>query len=130
MAEVKIPWWKNAVIYQIYPRSFFDSNGDGEGDLPGITSQIDYLQSLEIDAIWLSPFYESPNRDGGYDVSDPRKVDARFGTFDDFQRLIEVFHERNTGEKSLTHMIVRSSLSPKSGFILHLKQRNMFALMS
>lgn len=95
MAEVKIPWWKNAVIYQIYPRSFFDSNGDGEGDLPGITSQIDYLQSLEIDAIWLSPFYESPNRDGGYDVSDPRKVDARFGTFDDFQRLIEVFHERN-----------------------------------
>lgn len=95
MAQVKLPWWKSAVIYQIYPRSFFDSNGDGEGDLAGVVSQIDYLQSLEIDAIWLSPFYESPNRDGGYDVSDPRKVDPRFGTFDDFQRLITVSHERN-----------------------------------
>lgn len=95
MTQVRLPWWKSAVIYQIYPRSFFDSNGDGEGDLAGITSQIDYLQSLEIDAIWLSPFYKSPNRDGGYDVSDPRKVDARFGTLDDFQRLIEIFHERN-----------------------------------
>ena len=95
MAQRKLPWWKNAVIYQIYPRSFFDSNGDGEGDLLGITLQIDYLQSLEIDAIWLSPFYESPNRDGGYDVSDPRKIDARFGTFDDFQSLIKVCHERD-----------------------------------
>jgi alpha-glucosidase len=95
MAQEQLPWWKSAVIYQIYPRSFFDSNGDGEGDLAGISSKIDYLHSLNIDALWLSPFYESPNRDGGYDVSDPREIDARFGTFDDFQRLIEACHERD-----------------------------------
>jgi len=86
-------WWSQAVIYQIYPRSFFDSNGDGEGDLSGITSKISYLSSLGIDAIWLSPFYKSPNKDGGYDVSDPRAVDPRFGDIADFQRLIESCHK-------------------------------------
>jgi alpha-glucosidase len=95
MAHKEDPWWKSAVIYQVYPRSFFDSNGDGEGDLAGITAQIDYLESLGVDALWLSPFYESPNRDGGYDVSDPRKVDPRFGTLDDFKILVKKCHERN-----------------------------------
>lgn len=90
-----LPWWKNAVIYQIYPRSFFDSNGDGEGDLAGITEKIGYLKSLEIDALWLSPFYQSPNRDGGYDVSDPRAIDPRFGSFPDFHRLIELCNQRS-----------------------------------
>jgi glycosidase len=66
MVERESPWWRSAVIYQVYPRSFFDSNGDGEGDLAGVTTKIDYLRSLGIDAIWLSPFYESPNKDGGY----------------------------------------------------------------
>ena len=87
------PWWKEAVIYQIYPRSFVDSNGDGDGDLPGITSRLEYVQKLGVDAIWLSPFYTSPNKDGGYDVADPRDVDPRFGTLDDSKKLIERAHQ-------------------------------------
>jgi hypothetical protein len=83
------PWWKEATIYQIYPRSFFDSNGDGEGDLPGITSKLEYVKSLGVDAIWLSPFYTSPNKDGGYDVADPRDVDPRFGNLADAIKMIE-----------------------------------------
>ena len=89
------PWWREAVIYQIYPRSFFDSNGDGEGDLAGVSAKLDYLESLGIDAIWLSPFYQSPNKDGGYDVSDPRMVDPRFGDLADFARLIQLCHEKS-----------------------------------
>jgi alpha-glucosidase len=89
------PWWKDAVFYQIYPRSFFDSNGDGEGDLPGITSHLDYVHDLGVDAIWLSPFYSSPNKDGGYDVSDPRSVDPRHGTLTDAKKLIARAHELN-----------------------------------
>lgn len=88
-------WWSQAVIYQIYPRSFFDSNGDGEGDLAGIALKIEYLKSLGIDAIWLSPFYKSPNKDGGYDVSDPRMVDPRFGSLADFGRLVDICHENS-----------------------------------
>ena len=86
------PWWKEATIYQIYPRSFFDSNGDGEGDLQGITSKLQYVQELGVDAIWLSPFYTSPNKDGGYDVADPRDVDPRFGNLDDAKKLIQIAH--------------------------------------
>ena len=89
------PWWKEAVIYQIYPRSFYDSNGDGEGDLPGITAHLEYVQTLGVDAIWLSPFYTSPNKDGGYDVADPRDVDPRFGDLDDAKNLIKRAHELN-----------------------------------
>lgn len=88
-----LPWWKEAVIYQIYPRSFFDSNGDGEGDLPGVTAKLEYVQQLGVDAIWLSPFYTSPNIDGGYDVADPRDVDPRFGNLNDAQQLINRAHE-------------------------------------
>lgn len=87
------PWWKEAMIYQIYPRSFFDSNGDGEGDLPGVTSKLEYVKTLGVDAIWLSPFYKSPNKDGGYDVSDPRSVDPRFGNLEDAKNLITKSHD-------------------------------------
>lgn len=86
-------WWAESVIYQIYPRSFFDSNGDGEGDLPGITSHLEYVQALGVDAIWLSPFYKSPNKDGGYDVADPRDVDPRFGNLADAKAMINRAHE-------------------------------------
>jgi alpha-glucosidase len=86
------PWWKEATIYQIYPRSFFDSNGDGEGDLPGITSKLEYVKSLGVDAIWLSPFYTSPNKDGGYDVANPRDVDPRFGNLADAKQMIDAAH--------------------------------------
>ena len=80
-------WWRSAVIYQIYPRSFNDSDGDGLGDLPGIVDRLDYLADLGVDALWLSPFYVSPQHDAGYDVSDYRDVDPRFGTLEDFDRM-------------------------------------------
>ena len=86
------PWWKGASIYQIYPRSFFDSNGDGIGDLPGITQRLDYVASLGVDAIWLSPFFKSPMADFGYDVADYRDVDPIFGTLADFDALIARAH--------------------------------------
>jgi len=82
-------WWKSAVIYQIYPRSFMDSNGDGMGDIPGIISKLDYLKELGIDAIWLSPVYRSPQDDNGYDISDYQDIDPMFGTLQDMDRLIE-----------------------------------------
>jgi alpha-glucosidase len=85
-------WWRNAVIYQVYPRSFFDTNGDGDGDLKGVIEQLPYLKGLGIDAIWLSPFYTTPNKDGGYDVSDPRDVDPKFGNLNDARQLINDAH--------------------------------------
>lgn len=87
-------WWKGAVIYQIYPRSFFDSNNDGIGDLPGVVEKLDYVASLGVDAIWLSPFFTSPMRDFGYDIADFRQVDPIFGTLEDCNRLLAAAHER------------------------------------
>jgi alpha-glucosidase len=87
-------WWRQAAVYQIYPRSFADADGDGLGDLPGIRSRVDYLADLGIDAIWLSPFYPSALADGGYDVADYRDVDPRLGTLEDFDELIAALHER------------------------------------
>jgi alpha-glucosidase len=85
-------WWRQAVIYQVYPRSFADGSGDGIGDLPGITSRLEHLATLGIDAVWLSPFYRSPQADAGYDVADYRDVDPLFGTLDDFDALLERAH--------------------------------------
>lgn len=93
MSENK-DWWRGAVIYQIYPRSYADSNGDGIGDLPGIISKLDYVASLGVDAIWLSPFFKSPMKDFGYDISDYRDVDPIFGTIDDFRTLLKEAHAR------------------------------------
>lgn len=87
-------WWRGAVIYQVYPRSFYDSNGDGIGDLPGVTAKLDYIASLNVDAIWLSPFFTSPMKDFGYDVADYRNVDPIFGTLSDFDTLIAEAHKR------------------------------------
>src|SRR5512133_3643006 len=83
-----LPWWQRGIIYHIYPRSFADSSGDGIGDLNGITGRLDYLASLGVDAIWLSPIYPSPDVDFGYDVSDYCAVDPKFGTMADFDRLV------------------------------------------
>ena len=85
-------WWREAVIYQVYPRSFQDSNGDGIGDLPGITKQLDYIASLGVDIVWISPFFKSPMKDFGYDVSDYCDVDPLFGTLEDFDRLLARAH--------------------------------------
>ncbi|HUB19588.1 MAG TPA: alpha-glucosidase [Acidobacteriaceae bacterium] len=90
-------WWKNAVIYEIYPRSFQDSNGDGIGDLNGITSRLDYLQALGVDAIWLTPIYPSPQVDFGYDISDYTAIDPQYGTMADFDRLVAEARRRNIG---------------------------------
>jgi alpha-glucosidase len=90
--KTKTEWWRGATIYQIYPRSFADSNGDGIGDLPGITSRLDYVASLGVDAVWLSPFFTSPMKDFGYDVADYCDVDPIFGTLEDFDALVEKAH--------------------------------------
>lgn len=87
-------WWRDAVIYQVYPRSFADGNGDGIGDLPGVTARLDHLKSLGVDAVWLSPFYRSPQKDAGYDVADYRDIDPLFGTLADFDEMLAGAHER------------------------------------
>jgi alpha-glucosidase len=92
-AKAGAEWWRSGVIYQIYPRSFADANGDGMGDLPGITSRLESLQELGIDAVWLSPFYRSPQKDAGYDVSDYCDVDPLFGTLADFDAMLDRAHE-------------------------------------
>jgi oligo-1,6-glucosidase len=97
-------WWKEAVIYQIYPRSFKDSNGDGIGDLKGIISKLDYIKSLGVDAVWLNPIYESPNDDNGYDISDYRAIMTDFGTMQDFDLLLRGLHER--GIKLIMDLVV------------------------
>lgn len=92
---MKNAWWKESVVYQIYPRSFCDSNGDGIGDIQGIISKLDYLKRLGIDVIWLSPIYQSPNDDNGYDISDYQAIMKEFGTMEDFERLLAEAHARN-----------------------------------
>ena len=87
LAAVDSDWWRGAVIYQVYPRSFADTNGDGIGDLAGVTSKLDYIAGLGVDAVWLSPFFKSPMKDFGYDVSAYRQVDPIFGTLEDFDGL-------------------------------------------
>lgn len=92
---MKTRWYKDSVIYQIYPRSFFDSNGDGIGDISGITQKADYLKDLGVDAVWLSPCYKSPNDDNGYDISDYRDIMDEFGTLSDWEEMLNAFHSRD-----------------------------------
>lgn len=112
LSDIPSDWWKSAVLYQIYPRSFYDANNDGIGDLKGITSKLDYLNDgkgngLGVDGIWLSPFYKSPMKDFGYDVSDYLDVDPIFGTLDDFDELIAHAHSR--GIKILVDLVLNHS---------------------
>ena len=108
-------WWKEAVIYQIYPRSFMDSNGDGIGDLQGIISRLDYLKYLGIDVIWLSPVYKSPNDDNGYDISDYRDIMNEFGTMEDFDALLASAHER--GIKIVMDLVVNHTSDEHPWFV-------------
>ena len=104
--------WPGAVIYQIYPRSFYDSNGDGVGDLPGVAAKLDYVASLGVDAIWLSPFFRSPMRDFGYDVADHCAVDPVFGTLADFDRLLARAHA--LGLQVIIDLVCGPHLGPAS----------------
>jgi len=115
LSRVDQPWWRSGTIYQIYPHSFADSNGDGLGDLPGILSHVDHLQWLGIDAVWLSPVYPSPQHDNGYDVSNYRDIDPRFGTLDDCDRLIAALHER--GIRLIMDLVVNHTSSEHEWFI-------------
>ena len=108
-------WWRDGVIYQIYPRSFADGNGDGLGDLIGIISRLDYLNDLGIDAIWLSPFYPSPDKDFGYDVSNYTDVDSRFGTLADFDRLVAEAHQR--GIRIVLDLVLNHTSDQHSWFL-------------
>ncbi|KAK7076942.1 Maltase A2 [Halocaridina rubra] len=89
-----LPWWKEVAIYQAYPRSLFDAVADGTGDIKGITSKADYLKALGIGAVWLSPVYTSPMADFGYDISNFTDIDPVFGTMDDFDELLRIFHKK------------------------------------
>ena len=108
-------WWKESVVYQIYPRSFCDSNGDGIGDLNGITGKLDYLKELGIDVIWLSPVYKSPNDDNGYDISDYQAIMDEFGTMEDFDRMLATAHEK--GIKLMMDLVVNHTSDEHKWFI-------------
>ena len=108
------PWWSNAVVYQIYPRSFQDTDGDGIGDLRGITSRLDYLADLGVDVIWLSPVYRSPQDDNGYDIADYQDIDPMFGTLDDMDELIAQAHRR--GLKIVMDLVVNHTSDEHAWF--------------
>lgn len=106
-------WWKEAVVYQLYPRSFKDSDGDGIGDLKGIISKLDYVKSLGVDVIWLNPIYSSPNDDNGYDISDYRNIMTDFGTMQDFDELLKEMHKRKL--KLVMDMVLNHSSDEHEG---------------
>ena len=116
------PWWKSAVIYQVYPRSFMDADGDGMGDLPGVISKLDYLAGLGINAIWLSPVFRSPQDDNGYDVSDYQDIDPLFGTLEDMDRLIAEAKKR--GIRIILDMVLNHSSDEHRWFIEAKKSRD------
>jgi oligo-1,6-glucosidase len=109
------PWWTTAVVYQIYPRSFADSDGDGVGDLPGITSRLDHLARLGVDVVWLSPVYPSPQDDAGYDISDYQGIDPTFGSLEDFDALLTAVHER--GMKLVMDLVVNHTSDEHPWFV-------------
>lgn len=115
-------WWKESVVYQIYPRSFMDSNSDGIGDLRGIISKLDYLQNLGIDVIWLSPVYESPNDDNGYDISNYRKIMDEFGTMEDWDKLLSEMHKRNM--KLMMDLVVNHTSDEHNWFVESRKSKD------
>ena len=115
-------WWKEAVVYQIYPRSFMDSNGDGIGDINGITSRLDYLKDLGVDVLWLSTVYQSPNDDNGYDISDYQAIMEEFGTMEDFDRMLEGIHAR--GMKLVMDLVVNHTSDEHPWFVESRKSKD------
>lgn len=115
-------WWKDCVVYQIYPRSFYDSNGDGIGDLRGIIEKLDYLQDLGVDVLWLNPVYRSPNDDNGYDISDYYRIMDEFGTMDDWEELLEEVHAR--GMKLIMDLVVNHTSDEHTWFIESRKSKD------
>lgn len=116
------PWWKKSVVYQIYPRSFMDSNGDGIGDIQGIISKLDYLQNLGIDVVWLSPVYDSPNDDNGYDISDYQSIMADFGTMEDWEEMLAEMHKRNI--KLVMDLVVNHTSDEHAWFVESRKSKD------
>ena len=108
-------WWHDKVVYQIYPKSFYDSNGDGIGDIPGIISKLDYLKELGADILWLSPIYKSPLADQGYDIADYYSIDPRFGTMEDMEKLIVEGQKR--GIKIIMDLVVNHTSDEHAWFI-------------
>ncbi|MGN1329036.1 MAG: alpha-glucosidase [Eubacterium sp.] len=119
---MKTRWYKDAVVYQIYPRSFMDSNGDGIGDLKGITQKVDYIKDLGVDAVWLSPCYKSPNDDNGYDISDYRDIMDEFGTLADWEEMLNAFHSR--GIKVIMDLVVNHTSDEHKWFEESRKSKN------
>lgn len=115
VTPVSSEWWKRAVVYQVYPRSFQDSNGDGIGDLRGILQRLDHLERLGIDVIWLSPIYRSPHADNGYDISDYQDIDPAFGTFEDFTEVLDAVHAR--GMKLVMDLVVNHTSDEHPWFV-------------
>lgn len=115
VADGEKAWWKEAIVYQIYPRSFKDSDGDGVGDIPGIIENLDYLQSLGINTVWLNPVFSSPNDDNGYDVSDYRGIQPEFGTMEDFDALLSGLHQR--GIRLILDLVVNHSSDEHEWFV-------------
>ena len=115
-------WWKESIVYQIYPRSFKDSNGDGIGDLNGITEKMDYLKKLGVNVVWLSPVYQSPNDDNGYDISDYRAIMTEFGTMEDFDRMLAAAHEH--GIKIVMDLVVNHTSDEHPWFIESRKSKD------
>jgi Glycosidases len=114
--------WKKETVYQIYPRSFQDSNGDGIGDINGIISRLDYLQELGIGLIWLTPMYRSPGNDNGYDIADYYQIDPVFGTMDDFERMLQEAHKR--GIKIIMDMVLNHTSNENRWFQEALKSKD------
>jgi len=115
ITDATTQWWKSAVVYQVYPRSFQDSDGDGVGDIRGILDRLDHLERLGIDVIWLSPIYRSPQADNGYDISDYEAIDPVFGTMADFDELLDSAHAR--GMKILMDLVVNHTSDEHPWFL-------------
>lgn len=114
-------WWKESVIYQIYPASFLDSNGDGWGDIPGITSKLDYLKELGVDIVWSSPFFKSPQADMGYDIADYEDIDPSYGTLQDVDNLIAELKKR--GMKLMIDLVVNHTSNEVCTLLIQVVRR-------